>query len=253
MVPGHDHDLCGRRQLLLGNPENRAVEFSHARVVLSIFFHRAFPPVVLGNRDLRIDLLGDLSRFNGGYRVNPTGQWDQKNIDLAHHLELGRGEGMTQVPKMRDADIVHPKNEDRVFTSLKSLALVMVRGNGIDRNVPDARVNRIPIFPAGGEPFENDRIPCRHPDVTVSPVLVAGGDNVLRERGPREIIPTVGIREDPSSLGRSDLESGMAEPLQQNRGGGRGGRPEERCLNRFDLVAEAQGMPGQKEPPCQNE
>ena len=54
-------------------------------------------------------------------------------------------------------------------------------------------------------------------DAAVRSMLMAGGDNVLRQSGARQVEGAVWIRKNSSSLGRSDLKGSVAHPFHFNR------------------------------------
>jgi len=87
----------------------------------------------------------------------------------------------------------------------------------------------------------------------MGPVLVAGRDDVLGKGWPRQIITGMRVRQDAGPLGRGDLESGVAEPLDQNRGFAHGRRSENARPDYFHLMAETQSATGHEEPSPQDE
>src|SRR5215467_12700339 len=126
---------------------------------------------------------------------------------------------MAQVSQMSDADVIHTKDEDSVFPSLEAVAFVVVGGNIVNRNVTDRGVNLFPVFTSGSEAVKNDRISGRHLDAVVRAMLMAGGDDMLGQGGPRQVKGAVGIGQHSGSLGRSDLKGRVAEPFDQDWSG----------------------------------
>src|ERR1043166_1953369 len=108
---------------------------------------------------------------------------------------------MAEIAQVGDANIVDSKDEDGIFTSLKAVALIVVGRHVINRNVADRRVNFFPILAARCKAMENHRISGGHFDAVVRPVLMAGGDDVLRQSGPGKIEGAGRFSEDGSSFG----------------------------------------------------
>ena len=145
-------------------------------------------------------LLRHLPRFTRGDRIKTASDGHQQNIDLAEHLQLIGRKQMAEVAQVGNTNIVDPKDEDGIFTSLKAMALIVIGRHVINRNVANCGVDFFPILAAGREAMKNDRITGGHFDAVVRPVLMAGGDDVLRQSGPGKIEGPVGISEDASSF-----------------------------------------------------
>src|SRR5262245_38706712 len=107
---------------------------------------------------------------------------------------------MAQVAKMGNADVIYSKDKDCILTSLHTLALIMVCGNQVNRNVPDGGGDLLPILPAGRQSMQNDRCSRSHMDAVVRSVLMAGGDDVLWQSRPGQVEGAVWVGEDSSSL-----------------------------------------------------
>lgn len=53
---------------------------------------------------------------------------------------------MPQVTQMGYADVIHAEDEDGVFSSLESLAFVMIGRDRVDGDVPDASIDNVPVI-----------------------------------------------------------------------------------------------------------
>ena len=67
-------------------------------------------------------------------------------------------------------------------------------------------------------------------------VLMTGGDDVLLEGWPGQIVSPVRVGEDARASARSDLKSGMTEPLYRNTGASGCRQAELRSMDDFELV-----------------
>ena len=123
---------------------------------------------------------------------------------------------MAQVSQVRDANIIDAKTKDSILPPLQSLALIVKGRDRIDRHVANCRMNLIPGLASWTQAMKNDRAAARHPNVAVRSVVMAGCDNMLRQRRPGQIISSMRIRENARSFRRRDLESRMAKPLQSD-------------------------------------
>src|ERR687894_92639 len=141
---------------------------------------------------------------------------------------------------MSDANVIHSKNEDGVFAALQALALVVVGGNRVNRNVTDSLMHRIPIFSGGGEALEDHRVAFCHIDVVVRAMLMTGGDNMLIEGWPAQITARMGIGKNAGAFARGNLKCRMPEPFDFNRPGVGGGHSEDGPSDHFHLMAESQ-------------
>jgi hypothetical protein len=81
--------------------------------------------------------------------------------------------------------------------------------------------------------MQDNRLAGRHMDGAVRTVLMACGDDVLRQSRARQVEGAVRIGKDSSSLRRCDLKRRVAEPFNQNRSGTRRGNPQKSALNDF--------------------
>src|SRR5687768_8545217 len=88
---------------------------------------------------------------------------------------------------MSNANVIDSKNEDGVFAALQALALIVIGGNRVNRNVTDRLMHRIPVFSGGREALEDHRFAFGHMDIVVRAMLMAGGDNMLIEARPGQI------------------------------------------------------------------
>lgn len=147
---------------------------------------------------------------------------------------------MTQVAEMSDANIIDPKNKDRILASLHSLALVMVSRDDIDRYVADSRGDFLPILPPGSEAVQDDRIPLRHVNVTVCAVLMTGRHDMLRFFRPAQVAAGVGVGENASPFAGSNLKGGVPKPLDLYAWAVGCRQPERRPADDLHFVAETE-------------
>jgi hypothetical protein len=84
--------------------------------------------------------------------------------------------------------------------------------------------------------MQDHRRARRHVDAVVRAMLVAGGDDMLRQRRARQIERAVRIGEDSRSLRRGDLKSRVAQPLDQDRGRSARRHPHEATLRDVEFV-----------------
>ncbi len=146
VVPGEDNNLCLLGELLLGDLEGVAFDYPDAWKTRGELFRSTFPPVVHWNGDSRFDLFGDFSCLVGWYGVHPACDWDEQDINLSQHLQLGRGQLVPQVTQVGYADVIHAEDEDGILSSLESLAFVMVGRDRVDGDVPDVSMDNVPVI-----------------------------------------------------------------------------------------------------------
>ena len=84
-------------------------------------------------------------------------------------------------------------------------------------------------------------------DAVVRCVLMAGGDDVLRQSGAGQVEGAVRIGKDSSSLGRGDLKGRVAHPFHFNWRRSSGRNPHESALYDFQLVAETEDAGRERE------
>src|SRR5215813_5344548 len=129
---------------------------------------------------------------------------------------------MAQVAEMGNADVIHPKDEDRILASLHALALIMVCGNKVNRNVPNGGGDLLPILTTGCQSMQNDRCSRSHMYDVVRCVLMAGGDDVLCHGGAGNVVGAVPVGNDSRSLAESDLKSLGVPTFHSKRRGSSG-------------------------------
>jgi len=76
-------------------------------------------------------------------------------------------------------------------------------------------------------------------------MLVAGGNDVLRERRPGQVKGAMRIREYSGPFRRSDLKSRVAEPFDHDRGRAVGSDSKDFPLDHFELMAKTQRAAGE--------
>ena len=91
--------------------------------------------------------------------------------------------------------------------------------------------------------MQDHRRPRRYVDAAVRPVLVAGGDDMLRQRGAGQIEGAMRIGEDSRSLRRGNLKSRVAQPLDQDRRRIARRHPHEAALYDLELMAKREDAP----------
>src|SRR4030095_3949700 len=99
---------------------------------------------------------------------------------------------MAEISQMGDADIIDLENKYRVLAALHAAAFIVIGGNDMDRNVTDRRRDFFPVFTTRCEPVQYDRGARRHVDAVVRTVLMAGGDDMLRQARLRQIVSSMG-------------------------------------------------------------
>src|SRR4030095_14583127 len=107
-------------------------------------------------------------------------------------------------------------------------------------NVPDSGGDLLPILPTGRQSMQNDWCSRSHMDAVVRSMLMAGGDDVLRQSGARQVEGAVWIRKNSSPLGRGDLKGRVAHPFHFNRCRSSGRNPQEWTLYDLQFVTEAE-------------
>ncbi len=85
---------------------------------------------------------------------------------------------------MGDANVIDPKNEDGILAALQAMTLVVIGGNGINRNVANGLMHGVPVFSGGREALEDHRFAFSHVNIVVCSMLMASGDNMLFEGWP---------------------------------------------------------------------
>src|SRR5262245_58888427 len=97
--------------------------------------------------------------------------------------------------------------------------------------------------------MQDHRCSRSHMDTAVRSMLMAGGDNVLRQSWARQVEGAVWVGKNSSSLRRSDLKSSVAHPFHFNRRRSSGRNPQEWTLYDLQLVTEAEnaGREGQRQ------
>ena len=123
--------------------------------------------------------------------------------DVAYRLNDPQafGQNMAQVAEMGDANVVDPEDEDRVLAALHAAALVVERGDNINRNIADRRGDFLPVLAARGESVENHRRAGRHVDAVMRAVLVAGSDDMLRQGRPWQVKSPMRVGQDSRAFG----------------------------------------------------
>src|SRR5918995_6168693 len=111
---------------------------------------------------------------------------------------------MAKIAQMGDADIIDSKDKDRVLAALHSTALVMKCRNDIHRYVSNRRGDFLPVLAPTRQSMQDNRLARRHMDAAVRAVMVAGGDDVLRQSGARQGERAVRVGKDSRPLRRCD-------------------------------------------------
>src|SRR5688572_5310191 len=147
---------------------------------------------------------------------------------------------MAEIAQVGNADIVDSKDKDRVLAALHPAAFVMKCRNDIHRYISNRRGDFLPVLASTRQSMEDNRLARRDMDAAVRAVLVAGGDDVLRQSGARQVERAVRIGKDSSSFRRCDLKGRVAEPLKQDRSGTSGGNPQKSDRYDFQVVAKVE-------------
>ena len=94
---------------------------------------------------------------------------------------------MAEIAQVGDADVVDAKNENRIFAALHAVAFVVKRRNDVNRHVADRSRDFLPIFAGRGETVQDHRRARGHVNAVMRSVLMAGGDDMLRQSRARQI------------------------------------------------------------------
>ena len=95
--------------------------------------------------------------------------------------------------------------------------------------------------------MQNHRRARRHVHAVMGPMLMAGGDDMLRQRRPRQIERAMRIGEHSGAFGRGDLKCRMAEPFDRYRRSRTRSGAVDAPLHDLELVAETPRKPGARE------
>ena len=152
---------------------------------------------------LGLELVDDLRRHGGRQiDVGPADR-DERDVDLAHALEVRRRQHVAEIPEVADDQVVEPDREERVLAARRSLLLVM---EGADARYEDL----LDLVLAG--PGEHHGLAPDGPHAGVARVGVRDRHQVRLGLGDGVTRLGVGRVGEDYSLPASDAEAGVTQP-----------------------------------------